>query len=194
MTTETRELVQLASRGDGASLRELLQRFLPELRAFIRLKTGAHLRAKESCSDLVQSVCREVLEDLESIEYRGERAFKQWLFTRSLRKIQDRDRFHRRMKRDAAREEPDAFDEQLATGYQRLLTPSRAAIRQEEIAILEAAFDRMPEDYRDVITYARLLGMDHNEIGERMSKSPGAVRVLLHRAIARLGTLLGRAS
>jgi DNA-directed RNA polymerase specialized sigma24 family protein len=35
-----------------------------------------------------------------------------------------------------------------------------------------------------------VLGLSRAEIGERMNKSEGAVRVLLHRALARVSELL----
>ena len=65
-----------ASRGDAAAIEQLIQEHLPGLRAFVRLNAGATLRAREAQSDLVQSVCREVLEGREGFEYRGDAAFK----------------------------------------------------------------------------------------------------------------------
>ena len=47
----------------AARMQRLLEEHLPRLRAFIRLRTNQAIRARESCSDLVQSVCREVLEE-----------------------------------------------------------------------------------------------------------------------------------
>jgi RNA polymerase sigma-70 factor (ECF subfamily) len=54
-------------------------------------------------------------------------------------------------------------------------------------------FDQLSDEYREVITLHRVLGLDHEQIAARMQKSPGATRVLLHRAIARLGRLLATA-
>ena len=100
----TQVLVQEAQRGDSAALDELLQRHIPALRAFIRLRCGKQIRDKESCSDLVQSVCREVLGELGRFEYRGEASFRNWLFGWATHKIQNRARYYRAEKRDAARE------------------------------------------------------------------------------------------
>jgi RNA polymerase sigma factor (sigma-70 family) len=47
-----------------------------------------------------------------------------------------------------------------------------------------------PENYREVITLSRVVGLSHREIGEQIGKNEGAVRVLLHRALARLGRLM----
>ena len=65
-------LAQSASSGDRGALLELLERYLPELRAFIRLRTGPRLLARETPDDLVQSVCREVIGNLSGFDYRSE--------------------------------------------------------------------------------------------------------------------------
>ena len=51
----------------------LLERLLPDLQRYVKRNVGDLLAAKESSSDLVQSVCRELLERLgsERFEYRG---------------------------------------------------------------------------------------------------------------------------
>ena len=85
-------------------------------------------------------------------------------------------------------------DPQYLSGFGSLLTPSRVAIQAEEVAQLEAAFDELPDEYREVITLSRIVGLSHEEIAQEMGRSPGATRVLLHRALARLGRLLEKRS
>lgn len=43
-----------------------------------------------------------------------------------------------------------------------------------------------------MITQARLLGLSHAEIADEMGRNEGAVRVLLHRALIRLGRIMTR--
>ena len=50
---------------------------------------GPQLRAKESASDLVQSVCREVLGRLDRFQHGGEAGFRHWLYATALRKVRD---------------------------------------------------------------------------------------------------------
>jgi hypothetical protein len=71
----TRLWIAASCSGDAEALARLLTGFLPELRAFVRLRLGPELRARETSSDLVQSVCREVLADLDQFEYRGSPSF-----------------------------------------------------------------------------------------------------------------------
>jgi len=187
-------LLQRARSGDAGALDAILASHLPGLRAYVRLNASPALRAKESCSDLMQSVCREALQDLADLRSDAEPAFRQWLFTLALRKIQDRAKFYRAERRDAGREVgppagTDAERELLAT-YRTFASPSHHAAAREEVARLEAAFDRLPPEYRDVIVQARLLGLSHAEIARQQDRSEEAVRMLLHRARAKLARLL----
>ena len=199
MDTSGDDLVERARGGDRKALESLLEGMLPRLRAFVRLKAGRLIRAKESCSDLVQSTCREVIADLDHFEFRDERTFRQWLCEIALRKILDRQRYYLAEKRDAGRErallvDSSAADSRLLASYVSFCTPSQQAIAHEEIERLEQAFDLLPEHYREVILCARILELSHAEIAQRMGRSEDSVRNLLSRALARLGTLLAGSS
>lgn len=194
--SDTEKLVEAATQGDEIAIDELLNRYLPGLRAFIRLRTGRLLRAKESASDLAQSVCREVLQHMDRFQYGGESGFKNWLYTTALRKIANRQAFYQAARRDARREVQRATDEErqrqseLLEAYGTICTPSQHAMAHEELERIEGAFEKMPEDYRDVICYSRILGLSHKEIAEAMDRSEGAVRTLLSRALTRLAEVL----
>jgi RNA polymerase sigma-70 factor (ECF subfamily) len=193
----SRDLVRRATAGDTAAVEQLLTEHLSRLRAFVRLRMGRVVSAKESTEDLVQSVCREALEHLDGFEYRGEASFRHWLFRRAEHKVQDRGRFYSRGKRDAAREipiqgtAPDGEAPETLRGLESLFTPSRDAVAHEELARLERAFAKLPADYQEVILLARVVGLPHAEIAERMGRSVSATWTLLSRALARLSTLLG---
>jgi len=183
-------LAQSASSGDRNAMLELLQRYLPELRAFIRLRTGPKILAQETPDDLVQSVCREVIGNLSGFDYRSEQAFKSWLFLNALHKVQDKGRYYAADKRDAGHAWPQLDNPQMLSGYVSMVSPSRVAMAREDVHQLESAFDQLSEEHREVITLQRLLGLDHEQIGDKMGRSAAASRVLLHRAIARRGRIM----
>ena len=186
-------LVRNASHSDGEAADSLLERHLPALLGYVRLHADPMIRRHESCADIVQSVCREVLRDMDGFEYRGEPAFRNWLFTRAMSKLINRKRFYLQQKRDPARERRISQVEaqtRLEALYAGLCSPSQDAIAGETLERLERAFDELPEDYRQVITLARIVGMSQAEVAEEMGRQPGAVRVLLHRALVRLGRLM----
>ena len=157
------------------------------------------MRARESSSDLVQSVCGEVLASLDRFRYPSETAFKQWLFRTALRKIVDRRDFYLAEKRDVLRETPiteaesgqgGVRESQLAAAYRAFTRPSHHAQVSDEIERVEAAFEELSEDEREVVTSAHLIGMSRAEIAEQIGRTPGAVRVLLHKALAKLADRL----
>jgi RNA polymerase sigma-70 factor, ECF subfamily len=190
---DTSELANAAARGDNRAVEVLLERHLPGLRAFVRLRAGEELRRRESNSDIVQSVCREVLQNIDNFKYPSESAFRQWLYTTALRKIVNRAEYWRAAKRAAVKEEtrPDpSSEERLLRAYTSFSTPSRHAMVREEIERIERAFESLTEEYREVITLAHVVGLSRAEIAVQMGKSEGAVRVLLHRALAKISEML----
>ena len=197
MTDRVRELVECASRGDDLAVDALLQHHLPGLNGFVRLRMGPTLRGKESISDLVQSTCREVLQNLERFQYDGERGFKRWLYKTAQRKIANRVEYYRAQKREAGREvapaplEGRSEEDWLLEGYASFCSPSCEVAAQEEVARIEAAFEALPEVYREVILLSRLLGLTRKEIAEEMGRTEGSVRMLLMRALAALAEILG---
>lgn len=183
------------ARSDDPDVEALLAQHLPGLRGFIRLRSGPQLRSLEETTDLVQSVCREILQHRDRFRFPDEDGFRRWLYTTALRKIGHRAQHYRAQKRDAGRtvslDGARASAEELLDGYSRVCTPSQVVQAREQVSRIEAAFDRLPEDYREVITLARIAGLSHAEIADRMGRTVKAARSLLFRALERLSELLG---
>jgi len=188
-------LVTLAGQGDEQAIGALLERHLPGLRAYIRLRMGARIRRWDSEEDVAQSVCVEVLRGLEGFTYQGEAAFRHWLFTMARRKLTQREVHLRAQKRDVdlvvtntrsnRGRDPIADEVQRAFG-----TPSEMAIRGETLDRIMAALDAMPEETREVILMSRLAGLSAGDIAGRLGKEPATVRVTLCRGLAALGEAL----
>ena len=64
------------------------------------------------------------------------------------------------------------------------------AVAKEEAERLREAIDALPLEYKEVVLKAYVVGMSRRAIGDEMGRSEGAVRMLLGRAIAKLGELL----
>ena len=161
---------------------------MPDLARYVDRHAGGLVAEKESSSDLVQSVCRELLERLEDrrFRYRGEAEFRKWLYGAALMKISSRARFWRAAKRDAAREGGSSIS---AHAFEAQATPSRHFELSEELDRLRLALERLPERYREVIELAQVEGLTHEEIAGKLGITEGHSRVLLSRALARLSTL-----
>lgn len=190
------ELLEQASHGDSVAIDTLLQQHLPGLNAFVRLRMGPALSAKESTSDVVQSVCREILLHMDRYQYRSDGNFKQWLYATALRKVSNKYQYYRRARRDVGREvrparsPGDDETRSLADYYHTLSTPSQQLMMQEQVERLESAFAKLPDHYREVITLAKVVGLSHREIAEQMGKSETATRSLLLRALSALAEAL----
>lgn len=186
----TSALIEDAQKKNRGAIEQLLVRQLPGLEAFVRLRMGPGLRRLLTAPDLVQSVCREVLEDLTGFEFRGEAPFRHWLYVRAENKLREKHRFHHAEKRSQDREVslPDAST--FLPAYRTLCTPSKDLEVRETMQRVEAAFDQLPDDYREAITLHKLCGLSHQEIAERMQRTEGAVRNLVYRGISRLALLV----
>ncbi|MBL8841157.1 MAG: sigma-70 family RNA polymerase sigma factor [Planctomycetes bacterium] len=185
---ETRAFVERAGQGDAAAVDALLARHWDGLAAFLRRRAGAGLMAQESGADLAQSVCRELLERLRDgrFDYRGEAAFKQWLYQAALLKLRDRRDFHGAARREAGRRVGESAAEGVAASDP---TPSQQAVARERAAEVVAALAKLPPESRRVIELARFEGKSHAEIAAELGITVAASRQLLSRALARLAAL-----
>jgi DNA-directed RNA polymerase specialized sigma24 family protein len=104
MSESSLPLVTRALARNQEAVEQLLVQHLPGLRAWLRLRMGPGLRARETPDDLVQSVAREVLLGLDGFEWRGEAAFRHWLYLKAQRKLVDKARFVSAEQRTPAKE------------------------------------------------------------------------------------------
>lgn len=194
MADEFEALLERARGGDAEAFQSLLERHMQAVHAFVRMRSGALIRERESSVDIVQSVCRDVIQKIDLFRHGGETGFRQWLFTNVVRKIANRNAHYHAQKRDAGREVGIGRDSDSGQGLLDVagggLTPSRELMAREEAARIEEAFAALPEDYREVIALSRIAGLPHAEIAEKLGKTEGATRKLLARALRTLAEKL----
>ncbi len=194
---DSKILHERAAAGDEAAMALLMDRHLPSLRAFVRARLGPELRAQESASDLVQSTCREVLVAKERFQHPSPGAFRAWLFTTAARKVSERLKRLRALKRDAGPAlsiggDSQTMESRLLGVYNRFSSPSHQAQVADEIARVEGALDHLTEEQREVVLLAHVVELSRAEIAERLGKSEVAVRSILHRALAQVASTLDR--
>lgn len=186
-------LVRSAQAGDRSALELLIAEHLAPLHAYVRLHEGPLLRERETTTEIVNSVCREVLQDLPAFEWRGQGSFRSWLFTAARRKLVDKHRFWKRERRDPAKEhalqdDDLAADPALGRTYTMLVSPSEQAMASEEAACLERAFERLTEEQRELVLLRTLAGLTHQELADRFGIEVGAAKKRVARARAQLWT------
>ena len=185
MCDSTDASIEAAIRKDPAAVEDLFQRYLPRVRAYLRLRAGSVVLARESASDLAQSVCRDVLQHMDRYQYNGEDGFRRWLFKTAQRKIADRYDYYQAQRRTADREDAKDLSDTVAV-YGSPFTPSHHAIARERLQQLEAAIEGLPELEREMFVQCKVMGLSRASVAAEHGLSEGAVRMRLHRALARL--------
>jgi len=184
-------LLNQAKDGDATAQGQLLGRFESWLQVLARIQLDSHLRAKFDPADVVQQTMLDAVQGLPQFRGTTEAELTAWLrqiLSRAL--AHEIRRYHGAQKRDLSLEV--SLDAQLAQSSQRLgamlagtgPSPSQQAARRELDVLFAEALGRLPDDYREVLILRHLEDLSHDQIAERMNRTPGAVRMLWIRALA----------
>ena len=180
------------------SIAESLERYRPLLRLRVRqLQLDRRLKRLWDSSEIVQSVFRRALENLDQFEGgQSEGKLVRWLQRILENVVKDKIRAAHAEKRDIDREQPmEAAVTESSLRLEAFLaadqsSPSERAEREELLVRVAGALDQLPAVQRDVIIYHHLHGTPVAEIAGRMGKTEKAVAMLLYRGKCRLRELL----
>ena len=112
-----------------------------------------------------------------------EPAFRGWLFAIARRKLIDRVRYE-------ARRPSSAWDDRGEAGpHQRDVADDVVELDDTDRAL--ALVRTLPPDQAEAVLLRVVAGLDYPAAAEVMGRSTGAVRVLVHRGLKRLGRDLG---
>ena len=187
-------------RSARAGSREALGQALESCRAYL-LKIAEHdidptLRPKGGASDLVQQTFLEAQRDFGRFTGGSEEERLAWLrqllrnnlanFARDFRQTGKR-----RIDREVALDTPDSTGGPAGQVPADATSPSGHAAAGERAELVRRAVDRLPEDYRRVLTLRYHEGRSFEEIARLMGRSPNAARKLWARAVEALEAELG---
>lgn len=179
--------------GPTPTLRDLLPQHLPHLERYVRSQLHRTLRDAESATDLVNSVCGDLLEQDIPFEYRGDAQFLTWLHTVVVNKIRQRLRFLGAGKRDHRRLAVfDPGDGTVQFEQVDPRTPSQDAVVHEDLGLLDRSISMLPEHYRELVVRVHLRGESHRRVAEELGRSEGATRTMMMRALAKLAGIMDR--
>jgi RNA polymerase sigma-70 factor (ECF subfamily) len=167
-----KSILAAASEGAEWAIEELYREFHPNVLRYLRTQAPA------DGEDLASQVWIDVAAGL--ARFSGDQAaFRHWLFTIARRRLVD---FRRReMRRRAVL---DSLDRSFATAHS--LDPELHALDASDTEIALRRVARLPPDQAEVVLLRVLGGLDVAAVAAILDKSPGAVRVLQHRALKRL--------
>jgi RNA polymerase sigma-70 factor (ECF subfamily) len=162
----------------------------------VRLRISKKLRSKLESMDLVQEVFIHALDGLGDFTYENEGDFVRWLSKIAENAFRDNlDKLHAD-KRDIRKERRLGGDGPTtggrffgAAGPIDATTPSAIMSKREDLARLEEAIDKLRPEYRRVILLAKIEELSYSQIGERLGKSAGAVKMIISRAIVELASI-----
>ncbi len=190
---KTQQLVARAKDGDADAVNDLYVLYEKRLKGAARKKLGPRLRAKMETVDLIQSVWKDCLSDMDGFEYRGPDSFVHWLLSRLTRKVQGKGRFFSAEKRDPEREKRIAGKNTRSRGAHLPPapdpTPSMAAIKNEKLERLMRLLDHLPDPQRLVLVLRMRDKKEWDEIAKTMDRTPAAARKLYSRALVRVQEL-----
>ncbi len=148
---------------------------------------------------VVQDVMIEALRRVKAVDFASEGDFMKYLNQVVLNRIRDQADHWKAQKRDVGKEVPLENDRSLRSGnpldtigISSGLTPSKIVSRQEELALLERAMDRLgeqSEEYSELIVAVKLEERTYGEIAAETGSTPDAVRMRVNRAEAALAKI-----
>ncbi|HUF52500.1 MAG TPA: sigma-70 family RNA polymerase sigma factor [Dehalococcoidia bacterium] len=173
-----RLIVDAARAGDESALTELYQTYFPRVYRYILARTGNTYDAE----DLTEDIFIKVLEALDRFQWR-EAPFSAWLFRIAHNALISQRR--KQTARGPTSQLNDALSVDSAGPEE--LVESRLAINE----VMTAA-QTLPEAQRQVIALRFGAGLSVAETARAMGKGEGNVKVIQHKAIAKLREMFGQ--
>jgi RNA polymerase sigma-70 factor (ECF subfamily) len=170
----------------------------PYLKQLARSVLGGGLSAKLDPSDVVQRALLSAHQHAN--QFHGE-TFAEWLgWLAAIVRNESLDaiRYYQQEGRDVGREQAlpsnvsvgrisnPSKTQAVGANVNPSETPSEQAVRREQAAVVLAALERLPEDYRRVVELRNLQDLPYAAVAEQMGRSVEAVRQLWVRAVRRL--------
>lgn len=183
---ESINLVRRIQAGDSTAWDALYLRYRDQLILSIRCRLGASLRARLESEDILHSVFKDALSDLQHFEPEHARALNHYLHTCVLNKIRNKADYYAAQKRQGEVRLSDSLAARL---------PNSAGSTPQyhdspRYAALEHALARLPEEMREVVLLRRVEELSNAEVAELIGKTPEAASKLYNRGLARLATLM----
>ncbi len=174
-----RLIVDAAKSGDEKALSELYLLFFPRVYRYILARTGNPYDAE----DLAEEVFMKVLEAIDRFQWR-EAPFSAWLFRIAHNAIISQHR------KDTARGKTAPLLESVPVDS---AGPEELVEHQMVLKEVMDAAQKLPEAQRQVIAYRFSAGLSVAETARAMGKGEGNVKVIQHKAIAKLREMMGQA-
>jgi RNA polymerase sigma-70 factor (ECF subfamily) len=187
--------IEKAIAGETQAMESLLQLHHERLLSYVTRHLPPDLKNIVDPMDVVQDTYFEACRQMAGFRPMGPDSFHRWLVTIARHRMVDLLRLYRARRRAVNWKQADDsvlyMLDQLAV-YRR--TPSRSAASHEFIAAVEQCLQRLPPDYRQVITLRHIEGLSVAETAARMNRRSEDVYVLCCRGLQAMRNELQSAS
>ena len=167
----------LAAQADRAAFATLYRRYLDRVYGYAFYQLGDHHDAE----DVTERIFLAALRALPDFHDQGS-TFRAWLFRIAHNTIANA---HRSRARRRTEPLPDDFQRAAPNA-----DPAGQVALADELREIRRVVAQMPDDRRQVILLRFVDDLSTAEIAEVLDRSPGAVRVLLHRSLRDLAARL----
>jgi RNA polymerase sigma-70 factor (ECF subfamily) len=168
------ELIARAKGGQVEAFGQLYERYLDPIYRFIRMRVDGERDAEDLC----ETVFLRTYEALDRYEDQGH-PFSAYLYQVAKNLLAD---YYRQRSRAEPLGEIESADGESSGDRDQ----------QEELLAIAQVLGQLSEDYREVIRLRVVLELPTETVATWMGRSPGAVRVLLHRALRELNRNLDK--
>ena len=175
--TDESELIEIAQGGEADAFGELYRRYAKIVFRFIY----ANLNDRFDAEDLTEEVFLRAWRSLSKYRQKGV-PFLAYLFKIARNVLID---FYRRAGRSGGHM---SIEDKQITDFNP--DPGETAILNIEHQEIRNTLTELREDYRTVLVLRFLSGLSPEETGAVMGRTPGAVRILQHRALSALRSRL----
>jgi RNA polymerase sigma-70 factor (ECF subfamily) len=187
MSTDVEEassLFEKARQGSRGAINEVFERYGDRLHALIRLRLGPRLRQRLESRDVLQATLLKAFQGIDRFHGSGSRSMMAWLGAIAQAEICDQADFYGRKKRDRGRE--TTLDQKVEHIAGEVRSQTGRLQLQADSERLERALEALGDSHREVILLRSFEELSFPEVGERLSKSPDAARMLYARAMTAL--------
>ncbi len=185
-----------AQRGNSDALGRLLAAHMNYLKTLAYAQMDERLKRRIGASDIVQETLLEAHRDFLHFVGKSPAEFTSWLRSILINNLKRAIECHlmtakRDLRRELSLEELKRHADQSSARLELLLASSTSSVSSnaqlhESLIRLSDSIARLPDEYREVIILRHIHGLAFNDIGLRLNKTSGAVRMIWMRAIEKL--------
>ena len=171
-------IVEAAKRGNPTALAQLYEHYLPKVYRYVVSRLGN----SEDAEDVTEEIFFKVINNLSGFSWRG-LPFGAWLFRIARNEVVSH------VRRQKSRGQSAPLNEMIQDFSQDHV----AALEFEStLQVVRIATEKLPEAQRQVIALRFGAGLSVAETAQALKKTENNVKVLQHKAIARLQQLVPR--